>query len=533
MQRARRVASRPAPHPGSTSRSRRPTPTNVPLVPRPATKCVSRPPVCSMISGAGRVVVRAPVERVVVLVRVEVPLRVGGKPAPRLADRAVRALERIGQHQLRAIRPQHALAFRRDVVRHAQPHRYAERGAEHRVGNAGVARGRVEQGLARRQRAAGQPLEHHPPRRPILHGPARVGELRLAVELDAGLVQLDPVEPDERSAPDQVEQRRGATCRGKQGGRHGGKPEVPRKTRRARARQGKSDYRSRISAADGDADDRQIAVDADDADDADAGTRAHRWRSWNQLLDDGRQGDHRARISISPSATGVVGGGRAASAAIRNSACGRMTGGLRASRRCGRPGRRFARAGRGGVGAGHRVGHGRVSASRSVLRALLQVERSAPGWRWRRTDRSRRARRQAWRGRRRAPRRRCARRSRAASGARCCKSNSCCSETTTVRTASLGMPAAVISAAPPTSPSALVACASFGLRARDSAPTRTSARSGAMRTTPSPRTTTTGGSVGGAAAGLRPRREWSPSIRPSRWRSGSAFTAWCSLLHPE
>ena len=38
--------------PGLNFRSRRPVPTNVPLVPSPATKCVRRPLVCSMISGA-------------------------------------------------------------------------------------------------------------------------------------------------------------------------------------------------------------------------------------------------------------------------------------------------------------------------------------------------------------------------------------------------------------------------------------------------------------------------------------------------
>src|SRR4029079_3402805 len=44
-------------------------------------------------------------------------------------------------------------------------------------------------------------------------------------------------------------------------------------------------------------------------------------------------------------------------------------------------------------------------------------------------------------------------------------------------------------------------CASFGARERDSAPTRTSARSGAMRTVPSPCTTTTGTSgPGGVCA---------------------------------
>ena len=70
--------------------------------------------------GTGRVVVRPPVELVVVLVRVEVPRRVGGITPPRLANRAVRAFEGIGQHELRAVGLQHPLPFRRHVVRHAQ-----------------------------------------------------------------------------------------------------------------------------------------------------------------------------------------------------------------------------------------------------------------------------------------------------------------------------------------------------------------------------------------------------------------------------
>ena len=84
------------------SRSRRPTPMNVPLVPSPATKCVMRPSVCSMISGAGRLVVRAPVGVVVVLIGVEVALRIAGEQPPRLADGAVGAFHRIGQDQLGA-----------------------------------------------------------------------------------------------------------------------------------------------------------------------------------------------------------------------------------------------------------------------------------------------------------------------------------------------------------------------------------------------------------------------------------------------
>ena len=110
--RRRASASRAGPRSGGwsdrCSRSRRPTPMNVPLVPRPATKWVRRPSVCSRISGAVVVVVRAPVGVVVVLVGVEVSGRVLGEQAPRLADGAVGALHRIGEHDLGAERAQGA-----------------------------------------------------------------------------------------------------------------------------------------------------------------------------------------------------------------------------------------------------------------------------------------------------------------------------------------------------------------------------------------------------------------------------------------
>ena len=96
---------------------------NVPLVPSPATKCVSRPLVCSMISGRGRVVVRAPVAVVVVLVGIEVAVGLVGVQPPRLANRAVGAFERVGQHELGAERAQDQLPLRARVLRQAQLHR--------------------------------------------------------------------------------------------------------------------------------------------------------------------------------------------------------------------------------------------------------------------------------------------------------------------------------------------------------------------------------------------------------------------------
>ena len=87
----------------------------------------------------------------------------------------------------------------------------AQRGAEHRVGNAGIAGSRVENDLARRQLPAGQPLEDHPPGRPILDRPAGVPELGLSVQLDAGHVALDPAQANERSVTDEVDRSTGLT----------------------------------------------------------------------------------------------------------------------------------------------------------------------------------------------------------------------------------------------------------------------------------------------------------------------------------
>ena len=68
----------------------------------------------------GRVVVRAPVAVVVVLVRVEIAIGILRVQPPRLADRAVGAFERIGQDQLGAERAQNQLALGARVLRHAQ-----------------------------------------------------------------------------------------------------------------------------------------------------------------------------------------------------------------------------------------------------------------------------------------------------------------------------------------------------------------------------------------------------------------------------
>ena len=96
-----------------------------------------------------------------------VPDRSAHHPA-HFANRAVGAFERVGQHELGAERPQNQLALRARVFRQAQLDFVSARRADHRVGDAGVARRRIEDRQAGRQRARGFAVRESsaPPRDP-------------------------------------------------------------------------------------------------------------------------------------------------------------------------------------------------------------------------------------------------------------------------------------------------------------------------------------------------------------------------------
>ena len=103
---------------------------------------------------------------------------------------------------------QDPLPLGRDVLGHAQPHAVAARGADHRVGDAGVARRGVEQDLVARQRARPLAVGNHPRRRPVLHRAARVLPLGLGVELDVAQARLEARQPDQRRISDQIDDGR-------------------------------------------------------------------------------------------------------------------------------------------------------------------------------------------------------------------------------------------------------------------------------------------------------------------------------------
>ncbi len=108
--------------------------------------------------GPGRVVMRPPVELVVVLVRVEVARRVGGVPPPRLANRAVGAFERIGEERAPRHRPSRSASApaSRSPARTASPGSQAPRRSSRRQCRC-CPKSRPER-LSRPELPAGEPL---------------------------------------------------------------------------------------------------------------------------------------------------------------------------------------------------------------------------------------------------------------------------------------------------------------------------------------------------------------------------------------
>src|ERR1700751_676207 len=94
---------------------------------------------------------------------------ISGAMVMSLPVRTVRALAWIGIEDACPVSLQDALAFRRNVLRHAQCNGDALSGADHGIGDAGVAAGRVEQHLARLQLAGAQRFRDDARRGAILH----------------------------------------------------------------------------------------------------------------------------------------------------------------------------------------------------------------------------------------------------------------------------------------------------------------------------------------------------------------------------
>src|SRR5262249_6459641 len=114
----------------------------------------------------------------------------------------------------------------------------AERGADHGERDAGIARGRIEDGLARHEPALADTLLDHLERGPVLHRAAGVETLDLAEQADAGRHTVaHPLDLHQRRVANQLEHRRGAERSLPRRRRTGGVPRLGDTRRHARSAQ--------------------------------------------------------------------------------------------------------------------------------------------------------------------------------------------------------------------------------------------------------------------------------------------------------
>ena len=129
---------------------------------------------------------RFPVGRVVVLVGVEVAVGIGLVDLAAHADGAVGAFAGIAEDHLRAVGFQDAFALDGGVGRQAQLDLVAAIGADHGVGDAGVAAGGVQDDALGIQAAGALAIQDHVEGGAVLHGAAGVEVFGLGEDLDAG-----------------------------------------------------------------------------------------------------------------------------------------------------------------------------------------------------------------------------------------------------------------------------------------------------------------------------------------------------------
>src|SRR5271165_3599326 len=130
----------------------------------------------------GSAVVRLPIRRIAVLIRVEILFRVGRDDLVNAPNCAVRPFIARGDNELCTQSTEDAFALVRSAVRQTKLHAVAERRADNGVSDPRVAAGGVDDDFVRAQGTASQTCLNHAQRRPVLDRASWIAPLRLGVE---------------------------------------------------------------------------------------------------------------------------------------------------------------------------------------------------------------------------------------------------------------------------------------------------------------------------------------------------------------
>src|SRR5580692_1077076 len=153
---------------------------------------------------SGRAVMRLPIRRIAVLIRVEILFRFGCDYLMNAPNCAVGALIAGSNNKLGTKSSEDAFALVRSAVWQAKLYAVAKRRSDHGVGNPRVAAGGVDDDLARAQSTAGQTRLNHAQRRPVLDRASGIAPLGLGVEFHVWKFAANSREPQERRVADQL-----------------------------------------------------------------------------------------------------------------------------------------------------------------------------------------------------------------------------------------------------------------------------------------------------------------------------------------
>src|SRR5580704_10570950 len=143
---------------------------------------------------------------IAVLVRIKIFLAIGFVDFAHAADCAVSAFVSRRIDNFDAVGGEDMFAFGRGAGGKAELHAVTERGADHGIGDAGVAAGRVENYFSGAQVAGAFAGADHGIASAVFHGAAGIEPFCFGVKFEVGEAGDDAFEAQERSVADAVEQ---------------------------------------------------------------------------------------------------------------------------------------------------------------------------------------------------------------------------------------------------------------------------------------------------------------------------------------